>query len=339
MSEQQEKAFGFVAFNTGKCEWEFFAEFEYVPLHGYAKPKPVYLAPPSVEALQAENSRLEAVSGSFAGQLAKAQTHITTLEATNAAQAERIDHLEKTLFKIVYYAKQQDVLAEFWYLLTNPLEPALLQSSTPAESQLAGGEAVAIRVVAPDGRVFLHEYKGQDIAHWATLNHKAERLYTGAPAIKQQVAEDTLCDMQAAAEALEKIAGGMFLDDGIVLSVNKFTMAKRLAKAAAPRARRAFEAIAATPTHPVSANQPDGGWQPIETAPKDGTVILALECWIYHTDAARRPHYILREVFYNDEGGWEIVEDGEVRDDDGFTHWLPRNVLPAAPSDSVEEGK
>ena len=132
-------------------------------------------------------------------------------------------------------------------------------------------DPVAVRVVAPDGRVFLHDYKGQDITHWATMNHSAKLLYTEPLSAAQGVPE---------------------------------------------------------------------GWQPIETAPKDGTVIIALQCWIYHTDAARRPHYVLHEVFFNDDGGWEVVEDGEILDEDSLTHWLPRTRLPAAPEQAEgKEGK
>lgn len=104
--------------------------------------------------------------------------------------------------------------------------------------------------------------------------------------------------------------------------------------------RRFFAEPATTRPEPLSTAQgvPEG-WQPIETAPKDGTVIIALQCWIYHTDAARRPHYVLHEVFFNDDGDWEVVEDGEILDEDSLTHWLPRNRLPAAPeqAESKEE--
>jgi uncharacterized protein (DUF3084 family) len=90
MTEQQEKAFGYVSFNTGKCEWEFFAETESVPSHGYTKPKPVFLAPPSVEALQEEIREREEVRLSHVAMINERGQRITTLEATNAAQAEQL---------------------------------------------------------------------------------------------------------------------------------------------------------------------------------------------------------------------------------------------------------
>lgn len=72
-------------------------------------------------------------------------------------------------------------------------------------------------------------------------------------------------------------------------------------------------------------------WLPIETAPRDGTEIIALDAYSYRNDPKRRMHFVLRSVFFNDEGGWEISEDGEILDEDALTHWLPRSALPASP--------
>lgn len=127
----------------------------------------------------------------------------------------------------------------------------------------------------------------------------------------------------------EDDAGPTPIIDKIVCLQEAFETVKRLHLIAT---NQVVDLRKAAKPEPLSAAQgvPEG-WQPIETAPKDGTVIIALQCWIYHTDAALRPHYVLHEVFFNDDGGWEVVEDGEILDEDSLTHWLPRTRLPAAP--------
>lgn len=69
-------------------------------------------------------------------------------------------------------------------------------------------------------------------------------------------------------------------------------------------------------------------WQPIETAPKDGTAILVTDSFAYRSDP-KKPHHVYRAVRWNEEGyGWEIYNDGEIIDQDGPTFWMP---LPAEP--------
>lgn len=70
-------------------------------------------------------------------------------------------------------------------------------------------------------------------------------------------------------------------------------------------------------------------WQPIETAPKDGTNIILCQ-------GAR----VTAGEWYSDRGdedrdGWEgwMSQDGGFADDDPPEYWMP---LPAPPSDSKE---
>ena len=70
-------------------------------------------------------------------------------------------------------------------------------------------------------------------------------------------------------------------------------------------------------------------WHPIETAPKDGTVILVADTFTYRRDPDKKPHHVYRAVRWDEESyGWEIYNDGEIIDQDGPTFWMP---LPAEP--------
>lgn len=66
-----------------------------------------------------------------------------------------------------------------------------------------------------------------------------------------------------------------------------------------------------------------GGWQPIETAPRDGTLI-----WTY--DTKRSPESAMRVCwwtsFYRDEEGWVDDDDSEPEP----THWKPLPLSPAS---------
>lgn len=75
-------------------------------------------------------------------------------------------------------------------------------------------------------------------------------------------------------------------------------------------------------------------WQSIETAPKDGTPILVLDTYTYRNDPNKTPHHIHRSVYWHDESGWVIHEDGEILDEDSLTHWMP---LPPAPGDTTPQ--
>jgi hypothetical protein len=61
-------------------------------------------------------------------------------------------------------------------------------------------------------------------------------------------------------------------------------------------------------------------WQPIETAPKDGTHILAWPCWdiVYVVKWTNRGQY----------GSYWVEASGEEYSDADPTHWMP---LPEPP--------
>lgn len=70
-------------------------------------------------------------------------------------------------------------------------------------------------------------------------------------------------------------------------------------------------------------------WQPISTAPKDGTWILAIIAGFWEMNIP----YIPDVVSWNDEsGGWNFCEEeGEIDKDWKPTHWMP---LPEPPKDT-----
>jgi hypothetical protein len=237
-----------------------------------------------------------------------------------------------------YDTHLSDVLA-----FARAIEDALLQSSIPPEPQagveLTDDEINELWVTQKHPKV--HNFAR---AIERALNQR-QAVKAGPTKYKSPVDAANDIDLFYIAERLAELwHAGHSWDGGNARLIDpKFVYVSDVLPLFQQYADQAIGKYIASVAKPEPLSEVQGvpeGWQPIETAPKDGTVILALECWIYHTDAARRPHYILREVFYNDEGGWEIVEDGEVREDDGFTHWLPRNALPAAPEQAEsKEGK
>ncbi len=80
-------------------------------------------------------------------------------------------------------------------------------------------------------------------------------------------------------------------------------------------------------------------WQPIDTAPKDGTVVLGWSKLLIHVGT-----YMWRESSYVPETGWVLACEGAVAiesaDDSGYyycdpeplSHWMP---LPAPPETSM----
>ncbi len=69
------------------------------------------------------------------------------------------------------------------------------------------------------------------------------------------------------------------------------------------------------------------GWQPIETAPRDGTEFLAYGCYIYPNDDELTEYMAIAWYSYTKDYPWEDADGrhpGEF-----FCHWRP---LPAPPT-------
>jgi hypothetical protein len=338
----------------------------------------LYTAPPSVEALTKEVERLRA---QFVSELASIEAgankiideRIATLEATNAAQAERIGELEGfkdehlDLLSDVLEAKEvmraagieQDCFAKMFAAYS-----ALLHSSSPAESQLAGGEAVGELWSGLNdcARELGYDFLRPEFAHAsrALVKYAPNNLgvHTAAPAIKQQVAEHRCPEhcMRIPEHCQE-----------------------------------------CTPTHPVSANQPDSGKVPpgyalvpiMPTASMHGAGDGAAgKCWVggkvWAAMLAASPSAPIAEqvrqlppclppkylswalddetakfladlINGNDEPTPITLSVGFCQDDDGKVEYglrvheteypeegasmLVEMEFPAAPVDSVEEGK
>ena len=65
----------------------------------------------------------------------------------------------------------------------------------------------------------------------------------------------------------------------------------------------------------------EGGWQPIETAPKDGTWVLAYDADEYG-ETTETAHWVRNGMF---GGAWEISDEMQIKP----TLWMP---LPAPPA-------
>ena len=72
---------------------------------------------------------------------------------------------------------------------------------------------------------------------------------------------------------------------------------------------------------PVTASP---GWQPIETAPRDGTAILA--SGLNHGKGPSRHYSVVEWMDFGCESGWYAYKDSDPHI--YLTHWMP---LPAAP--------
>jgi hypothetical protein len=273
-----------------------------------------------------------------------ANDRIATLEATNAAQAEQLAEAKAEAQEMgqryLDASSEMDQVCDKLGIERDlPLErilenidqlqfehAALLQSSIPPEPQ-AGVELTfdIIEDVLPDGPML-------DDGRIAV---SAQQLHNFARAIERALNQRQAVKAEPRDERTWMIPGYIELR-GMVKEWHATAVSLGFDSIS-----QALRATQDRDSKPLSAAQgvPER-WLPIETAPTDGTVIIALQCWIYHTDAARRPHYVLHEVFFNDDGGWEVVEDGEILDEDSLTHWLPRTLLPAAPEQAEsKEGK
>ena len=74
-------------------------------------------------------------------------------------------------------------------------------------------------------------------------------------------------------------------------------------------------------------------WQPIETAPKDGSPFLAFGSYVYEGDTA--PTIYMGVAEYSDEPNWPWRDAEGLHRETFYSHWMP---LPAAPSPSQGEG-
>jgi hypothetical protein len=71
-------------------------------------------------------------------------------------------------------------------------------------------------------------------------------------------------------------------------------------------------------------------WQPIETAPKDGSWVLGYDAKSAYPDMACETMWIVR---HGNGGGWSGGRDWEILLDGQYckpTHWMP---LPEPPND------
>lgn len=93
----------------------------------------------------------------------------------------------------------------------------------------------------------------------------------------------------------------------------------------------------------LKAERVRGEWQPVETAPKDGTLVdLHHSEWGRHADCYWGfPHHECGEAGRHCDSEWHGLEKGwvdatlnEVLDASEFTHWMSR---PPAPALSTEE--
>ena len=72
-------------------------------------------------------------------------------------------------------------------------------------------------------------------------------------------------------------------------------------------------------------------WEPIETAPKDGTAIML---W---TSMAKRPVFCRWSIAGSDDGWWSTMWGDEASGNvrlDSYTHWQP---IPPGPHGQIEE--
>lgn len=75
-------------------------------------------------------------------------------------------------------------------------------------------------------------------------------------------------------------------------------------------------------TQPIAVSQQSGGWQPIETAPKDGIEILV---------AYARCGFVKKLVYFDRiHNYWKSKGEPEMGLESNATHWMPLPAPPAA---------
>lgn len=241
---------------------------------------------PAVKALQEENERLSGLSKEYFGKL-------------NGWQEAYIK-AERTLL----LAGFADEGGELWKPPLGPSASPLLDRIATLEAQLAGGEAVAWRPIFNIPSDFTTGKPSQEtIDYWADQGVEIEYAYTAAPAIKQQVAEDYLLielghgNIEIGDGHLEGVPAIVFGRNGNGRVGEQLTFTDREMAPGETIACITFANIAGldvlqmkmdslrshmlaeAPTHPVSANQPDGGWE---------RAINFVATRIQPTDAAQR---------------------------------------------------
>lgn len=131
--------------------------------------------------------------------------------------------------------------------------------------------------------------------------------------------EHTSCLRTQLAAAQEEINEWRGKHDVACLTITKLQKQYEIQLAATSKAMGAEESLLIVNYQLAKAEQGAMEWQPIETAPKDGTVFLA---WRKH---ATHPLMVRYEPSYD----WFANYDGEHVYD--LTHWMP---LPKAPNDA-----
>ena len=89
--------------------------------------------------------------------------------------------------------------------------------------------------------------------------------------------------------------------------------------------RRAPDHLSVTPALSMT-------WQTIETAPRDGSVIVATWKDTWKDSGNRLPHIHIEAMYWDEESWWYAYDgDGPARPP---THWMP---LPTAPDVEASE--
>ena len=225
------------------------------------------------------------------------------------------------------------------------VEQALAQFDAQAAEQAAGGgEAVAVigrdwqflwasgdaivDIVKRHGlkigtKLYTHPAPAAPVqpAHWEAVtaaNQQAEPS-SGSNAEAPVVAGPSDARVEAAAKAIADVSEAGWL-----------TLEERHQDEYRSEARAALKAADA-----VSAG---AGWMPIETAPKDGTMLLLAG---FNFGNPQRGQHITAGSWRNERGWWEGLPDPVAEhltantQLNNLTHWMP---LPAAPGSEQKEG-
>lgn len=74
-------------------------------------------------------------------------------------------------------------------------------------------------------------------------------------------------------------------------------------------------------------------WQPIETAPRDGTEFLAYGSYLYPDDKAVTEY--IEIVEWSGHDGWPWLSGSEMHAPGVYSHWMP---LPSPPNHKTRSG-